>query len=73
MRQKERIGVREGPHREGARAGWDSRPHATWRTLAVLVAGFAVLAASLYAAFEYRETRAHRPWRGEFVVVSPHR
>jgi len=34
--------------------------------------GFAILAASLYAVFEFSETRAHRPWRGEYVVVSPH-
>lgn len=68
----EDIEVRDRPHREGPRAAWDSRPGATWRTLAGLAIGFAILAASLYAAVEYRETRAHRPWRGEFVVVSPH-
>ncbi|ACG80194.1 hypothetical protein PHZ_p0251 (plasmid) [Phenylobacterium zucineum HLK1] len=64
--------MREDPHREGPRAAWDSRPRATWRTLAGMAIGFAILAASLYAVFEFSETRAHRPWRGEYVVVSPH-
>jgi len=65
--------VSDGPHREGPRAAWDSRPRATWRMLAGLAVGFAVLATGIYAAFEYRETRAHRRWQGEFIVVSPHR
>lgn len=55
----EDIEVRDRPHREGPRAAWDSRPGATWRMLAGLAIGFAILAASLYAAVEYRETRAH--------------
>jgi len=64
--------VRDDPHREGPRSAWDGRPHATWRALAGLAVAFAALAASLYAVFEFRETRAHRPWQGEYVVVSPH-
>lgn len=62
----------DGPHREGPRPAWDSRPRATWRTLAGLALGFALLAASVYGVFEFREASAHRRWQGEFVVVSPH-